>query len=145
MKGLQMKFLSYSALIFSAFLLVSCSKKEEKQTEQHEATTPASSQQPASHEHAPGESDSHEGTDMDAKMHDMTDMMVKHLGPADKNYEHRFIDMMIPHHEGAIKMAEDALKKSNRPELKKMAQEVIDAQKKEIETMKEWRKQWYSH
>jgi uncharacterized protein (DUF305 family) len=65
------------------------------------------------------------------------------LGPADANYDLRFIDAMIPHHEGAIVMAKDVLKKSRRPELQKLATGIIKAQEKEIAQMKQWRKTWY--
>lgn len=69
--------------------------------------------------------------------------MMMDLGPADAEYDLRFIDGMIPHHQGAIKMAEQVLQKSNNPELKKLAEEIIKAQKKEIAQMQEWRKTWY--
>ncbi|MBD2177621.1 DUF305 domain-containing protein [Pseudanabaena sp. FACHB-1998] len=65
------------------------------------------------------------------------------LGIADENYDLRFVDAMIPHHEGAVIMAKAVLEKSQRPELKKMAQEIIQAQKQEIAQMKQWRKDWY--
>lgn len=74
----------------------------------------------------------------------MNDTMVKTLGQA-AGYENRFIDMMIPHHEGAIKVAEDAQSKANHPEIKTMAQNMILAQRKEIAQLEEWRKQWYGH
>ncbi len=65
------------------------------------------------------------------------------LGPADNEYELRFIDGMIPHHEGAVTMAKDVLKKSKRPELRKLATAIIQAQNKESNLMKQWRKSWY--
>lgn len=65
------------------------------------------------------------------------------LGPADANYDLRFIDGMIPHHQGAIVMAQEALQKSKRPEIKKLANEIIKAQDKEIAELKQWRKIWY--
>jgi uncharacterized protein (DUF305 family) len=65
------------------------------------------------------------------------------LGAADANYDLRFIDSMIFHHQGAVNMAEEALKKSKRPEMKKLAQNIIVAQKQEIKQMKQWRKSWY--
>ena len=65
------------------------------------------------------------------------------LGVADADYDLRFIDGMTPHHQGAIAMAEDVLKNSQRPELKKLAKEIIQAQQKEIAQMTEWRKSWY--
>jgi uncharacterized protein (DUF305 family) len=65
------------------------------------------------------------------------------LGPADAAYDLRFIDAMIPHHEGAVVMAKDALGKSQRPEIKKLSTDIIKAQDQEIAEMKQWRKQWY--
>jgi uncharacterized protein (DUF305 family) len=65
------------------------------------------------------------------------------LGPKDENFDLRFIDGMTPHHEGAVIMAEEALQKSQRPEIKQLAQAIIDAQQKEIAQMKEWRTAWY--
>ncbi|MEO5930475.1 MAG: DUF305 domain-containing protein [Candidatus Kapaibacterium sp.] len=82
---------------------------------------------------------------MMGKMSSMNEMMVKHLGQKDSNYEDRFIDEMIPHHEGGVAMAKDALVKAHRPELKKLAQDIITGQEKEIAQMKEWRRQWYGH
>jgi uncharacterized protein (DUF305 family) len=70
-------------------------------------------------------------------------MMSMDLGAADDQFDLRFINAMIPHHEGALVMAEDALKKSKRPEMKKLAQEILTSQKQEIEQMKEWRQAWY--
>ena len=78
-------------------------------------------------------------------MSTMNDMMVKNLGQKDHDYEDRFIDTMITHHQGAINMAGDALAKANHSELKRMAQAIIDAQKAEITQMEQWRKQWYGH
>ncbi len=70
-------------------------------------------------------------------------MMNMDLGPADESFDLRFIDGMIPHHEGAVAMAQEALQKSNRPEIKQLAQAIIDAQEKEISELKEWRTSWY--
>jgi uncharacterized protein (DUF305 family) len=83
------------------------------------------------------------GGTMEERMQTMNAQMVQHLGPADADYDHRFIDMMIPHHEGAIAMAKDALQKSQRPEIKKMAEEMITAQEKEIAQLKAWGEAWY--
>ncbi|PSB22767.1 DUF305 domain-containing protein [filamentous cyanobacterium CCP1] len=70
-------------------------------------------------------------------------MMSMDLGPADESFDLRFIDAMIPHHEGAVAMAQEALQKSNRPEIQQLAQAIIDAQEKEISELKEWRTSWY--
>lgn len=56
-----------------------------------------------------------------------------------KAYDSMFIDMMIPHHQGAIQMAQDALAKAEHPEVKVLAQQIIDKQQKEIDQMKLWK------
>lgn len=81
--------------------------------------------------------------DMMENMAAMNDSMVGHLGHADSLYDERFIEMMIPHHEGAIQMAKDALDKSQHPEIQHMAQEIIAGQQREIDNMKRWRHEWY--
>ncbi|MBD2093211.1 DUF305 domain-containing protein [Microcoleus sp. FACHB-1515] len=69
--------------------------------------------------------------------------MSMDLGPKNETFDLRFIDGMIPHHEGAVVMAQEALQKSNRPEIKQLAQEIIDAQEREIAELKSWRQSWY--
>jgi uncharacterized protein (DUF305 family) len=69
--------------------------------------------------------------------------MSMDLGPADTDFDLRFIDGMTPHHEGAIVMAREAQQKSRRPETQKLAAQIIKAQKTEITEMKQWRKTWY--
>ncbi|MBD2628913.1 DUF305 domain-containing protein [Trichormus variabilis] len=73
----------------------------------------------------------------------MNHSMAMDLGPADANYDLRFIDAMIPHHQGATVMAKEAQQKSQRPEIKKLADEIIRAQNQEITQMKQWRTAWY--
>jgi uncharacterized protein (DUF305 family) len=82
----------------------------------------------------------------DKQMHHggMNHNMAMDLGPADANYDLRFIDAMIPHHQGAVEMAKQAQQKSQRPEIKKLADEIIKAQNTEIAQMKQWRQTWYS-
>lgn len=89
------------------------------------------------------ESSHHLTGDMPKDMRMMNDMMVRYLGKKDPNYEKRFIDMMIPHHEGAIRSAKHALEHSNRPELKAMLKKTIEDQEKEIAQLKQWRMEWY--
>jgi len=69
--------------------------------------------------------------------------MLEDLGPADAEFDLRFMNAMIAHHEGALMMAQDALAKSQRPEIKKLAQEIIDSQQAEIAQMKQWQQAWY--
>jgi uncharacterized protein (DUF305 family) len=59
---------------------------------------------------------------------------MKMSGDADKD----FAMMMIPHHQGAIDMAEIELKYGKDPALRKMAEDIISTQKEEIEEFKAW-------
>jgi uncharacterized protein (DUF305 family) len=42
-------------------------------------------------------------------------------------------------------MAKDAKAKSQRPEIKKLADGIITAQEQEIAQLKKWRSEWYGH
>jgi len=57
--------------------------------------------------------------------------------------DQHFIQMMIPHHQGAVDMANLALSKAKHPEIKKLAEAIKIDQNREIEQMKAWYKQWY--
>ncbi len=61
---------------------------------------------------------------------------------AGKDFDLHFIDMMIPHHEGAIAMAKDALQKAEHAEIKALSNEVIREQEAEIKKMREWKDKW---
>jgi len=65
----------------------------------------------------------------------MKEMALPYTGNADKD----FVARMVPHHEGAMQMAEVQLKYGKDPELRKLAREIIKAQKQEIAFMKKWR------
>jgi uncharacterized protein (DUF305 family) len=54
-----------------------------------------------------------------------------------------FIDNMTAHHQGAVHMAEDALKRAKHAELKTFARQIIKDQTGEISQMKKWRNAWY--
>ena len=58
-------------------------------------------------------------------------------------FDKAFIDAMIPHHQSAIEMAQVAYRESDNPEIKALAEGIVDAQTREIAQMEGWRKQWY--
>lgn len=54
-----------------------------------------------------------------------------------------FIEHMIPHHEGAIAMANLALANAKTDEVKNLSKNIITSQQKEIDDMKAWYKEWF--
>ncbi len=66
-------------------------------------------------------------------MHD--EMM---LGIADPEPDMAFARGMLPHHKGAVSMAEVQLQYGKDPEMLQLAQEIINAQQPEIELMQNW-------
>ncbi len=57
--------------------------------------------------------------------------------------DQHFIEMMIPHHRDAIAMADLALTRAKRPEVKRLAKTIKQDQAREIQEMRTWYKQWY--
>jgi uncharacterized protein (DUF305 family) len=49
-----------------------------------------------------------------------------------------FLKMMIPHHQMAVDMSDEALSKAEHPELRDLAQKIRDEQSSEIELMQEY-------
>lgn len=73
----------------------------------------------------------------------MKDMNMNKLGPLNGDaFDLEFIKQMIPHHEGAVIMAKDALQKTEKQEIKKLAEAVIKEQDAEIKQMKDWQTAW---
>lgn len=68
--------------------------------------------------------------------------MTKLGGLSGKAFDIEFAKQMIPHHEGAVVMAREALERSNRDEIKRLSNEIIKAQQAEIDKMNSWIKEW---
>lgn len=69
--------------------------------------------------------------DANAKMH--ADMGVTLSGDADAD----FLRSMIPHHQGAIDMAKIVLRYGKDPAVRKLAEDIVAAQEREIAEMNE--------
>ncbi|MBW4663125.1 MAG: DUF305 domain-containing protein [Chroococcus sp. CMT-3BRIN-NPC107] len=119
--------------------ILAAQNKEIKQMKQwRTAWYPEASQQPVAYGGA-----NKSVMPMSAKQNENM-MMSQDLGAADDKFDLRFLDAMIPHHEGALVMAKDALSKSTRPEVKQLNQSILTSQQAEIDQMQQWRKAWYN-
>lgn len=72
-------------------------------------------------------------------MANMTEQLKSKSGD---DFDKAFIEMMISHHEGAIIMAKLAPARAKHDEIKKLSEDVISAQTKEINDMRQWQKDW---
>ena len=79
-----------------------------------------------------------------ANMHSMMmDMTARMKGKTGDELDKVFLEDMIVHHQGAVDMAIELQKGTKRPELQKMATDIISVQTKEIEMMKKWLNEWF--
>jgi uncharacterized protein (DUF305 family) len=81
--------------------------------------------------------DAAENAFMDAKMKMHESMPTDYTGDPDVE----FVRSMIPHHQGAIDMAQVELKYGKNPQARAFAEKIIEAQKAEIEQLNAWLKQ----
>lgn len=73
----------------------------------------------------------------------MANMTAGLEGKTGDEFDKAFIQEMIIHHEGAVSMAQQALQQAKHSEIKEIAQDIIDAQTREITTMRGWIQSWY--
>jgi len=71
------------------------------------------------------------------------DQMVAGLqGKTSDAFDEAFISEMIDHHQGAIDMANLAKQNAKHDEIKKLADDIVSAQSKEIDMMQTWQRDW---
>jgi uncharacterized protein (DUF305 family) len=72
-------------------------------------------------------------TENDAAMKKMmANMMIKPSGDVDRD----FVEMMLPHHQGAVDMAQSELKYGHNEQLRQLAREIVANQQQEIVVMR---------
>ncbi len=59
-----------------------------------------------------------------------------------KDFDLMFLEMMTPHHAGAVTMGKEALTKAEHPEIKTLSNQIIKAQEAEIKMMADWKAKW---
>jgi uncharacterized protein (DUF305 family) len=73
---------------------------------------------------------------MTGEMTRMSEAMA--AAPMTADPDHDFMAMMIPHHQGAIEMAESELQDGHDVRVKRLAQEIIVTQESEIQLMRSY-------
>jgi uncharacterized protein (DUF305 family) len=79
-----------------------------------------------------GSEDDMQGMDYGSESTDTSEMLMENGEYLDE----RFIDAMVPHHQGAIDMAQVALERAEHPEILALAEEIVSAQETEIGQLK---------
>ena len=68
--------------------------------------------------------------------------MRRLMATRNQDFDLAFVDLMTTHHQGAIDMATTELRDGSLPKVKRLAQQIIDAQQTEIDQLKAWQEQW---
>lgn len=77
----------------------------------------------------------HGGMEMDGMSQEEA---MSHLqGLSGAEFDHRFLELMIAHHQGAVEMAGTELEDGQNPEALKLAQAIVDDQQAEIAEMEQ--------
>src|SRR6266508_5461367 len=63
---------------------------------------------------------------------------MRSMTGANADFDRMFLQMMIPHHESAIAMAQQALAQAEHPEIKTLAQGIITTQRAEVGEMQRY-------
>lgn len=65
------------------------------------------------------------------------------LGTSDENFDLRFLNALIAHHEDAIIVSKEIRTKSNRSEILNLADAIITNLSKGVVGLSKWRSEWY--
>jgi len=115
-----------SVALAAAIVLAACSQKSQSLAD-YIAAICASHFRDATREEAPFLADN-----VSAMSKMMVDMGITPSGDIDRD----FVAMMVPHHQGAIDMAQAELRYGQNEQLRRMAQEIIVTQQAEIAAMR---------
>lgn len=109
------------------------------------ANSAAAADKPASSDTKGMQHSEMKGHDMAGMSSEMDQMMMRNMKQMGSmkmsgDMDQDFATMMRHHHEAGIQMAEMELKNGKDPEMKRMAQQIVDSQKKEIDEFDQWLK-----
>jgi uncharacterized protein (DUF305 family) len=64
------------------------------------------------------------------------------MATKNQEFDLAFVDLMTTHHQGAIDMATTELRDGSLPQVKRLAQQIIDTQQAEIDQFTVWQQEW---
>ena len=86
----------------------------------------------------------HDGLGLTAEEAGMTHTPATNTELARANpFDRAFVDEMVPHHEGAVRMAEAVLRDSRDASSRRLAQNIVTTQRREIDQMNAFRRRTY--
>jgi uncharacterized protein (DUF305 family) len=88
-----------------------------------------------------GESGGMAGMDHESMGHGSGDVASEMLMQDGKYSDERFIDAMVPHHQGAVEMARVALKNAEHDAIVELSENIISTQRAEVEELKSIKKE----
>lgn len=75
-------------------------------------------------------------------MEGMSTMNDELKGLSGDDFDKKFLQLMITHHQDAVDMSKPAEMNAKRQEIKDLAKAIISAQSNEIDQMQQWQKDW---
>ncbi len=95
------------------------------------------------------EDEDHGDDNMMSAMHgdegmNTNDMVEKLENLTGDEFDQAFVKLMIEHHQGAIDMAHLISARSQREDLRKMGEDIINVQSTEIDMMNGWLNEWFN-
>lgn len=81
-------------------------------------------------------------TTFDKPATDMSQMTASLKDKTGDAYDAAFLTDMIEHHQAAVEMAQLSAKNAKHDEIKQLSRDIVSAQQKEINQMKQWQKDW---
>lgn len=76
------------------------------------------------------------------KLRSCNDLVTQQLANADQNYDQRLLDILISQEESQLRVAKDGQSHANSDTLKSMSKEVANSSQKELDRLKNVRKEW---
>jgi uncharacterized protein (DUF305 family) len=83
-----------------------------------------------------------EGSENNGHDSSMSQMTEELKGVTGEKYDKLFVESMIMHHQSAVDMAKLSAERTDNENILNLSDEIVTAQKREIEMMERWQQEW---